>query len=408
METYISTIIPGVHRLGHTLAFWSELNQPADREPVPLPDGAPAWCVSEVGVQAALAALREWHPDLIYSHGLFDPKLEARTLGIAPAVFCALAYYGTCISGAKTFKFPVVTPCSRRFGWQCLIHYYPHRCGGWSPVTMVREYRRQSKRLDLLRRYKAIVTLSDHMAAEYIKHGYPSERIHTLVPPLGNGSSHRLSEILEAGASSEAGAASIQIDNSLRLDRSRPYWRLLFLGRMDFWKGGHLFLDALPRVAASLDRPLRVTFAGDGPERSAWESQAKRLKDQAQGLEIEFVGWLEGRQREALIADSDLLVMPSQWPEPFGLSGLEAGLHGIPAVAFAVGGIPEWLQDGVNGFLAPGNPPTAAGLSEAIVRALHDPDTHARLRRGALEKAKAHTLQEHIAQLLPVLERYAR
>ena len=96
---------------------------------------------------------------------------------------------------------------------------------------------------------------------------------------------------------------------------------------MDFLKGGHLLLEALPRVVASVDRPLRITFAGDGVERSDWERQARRVKDQAQGLEIEFVGWLEGCKREALLADSDLLIMPSQWPEPFGLSGLEAGLQ---------------------------------------------------------------------------------
>lgn len=401
VETYLGSVIPELHRLGHTLAFLFELDQPADREQIPLPIGVPAWCVSDLGAECALTALRDWNPDLIYSHGLLDPNLEARLLAIAPAVFCAHSYYGTCISGAKTFKFPVVTPCSRRFGWQCLMHYYPHRCGGWSPVTMVREYRRQSERLELLRCYKAIVTLSDHMAAEYIKHSYPSERIYILIPPLGLGG------ILEAGASSEASGMSTQIDNSLAVDQSRPYWRLLFLGRMDFWKGGHLFLDALPRVAACLDQPLRITFAGDGPERRAWERHAQRVKDQARGLDIEFVGWSEGREREALLADSDLLVMPSQWPEPFGLSGPEAGLHGVPAVAFAVGGIPEWLSHGVNGYLAPGNPPTSAGLAEAIVRALRDPDTHTRLSQGALKRAWEFTLEKHLTKLLSVFERCA-
>src|SRR2546423_8225430 len=39
---------------------------------------------------------------------------------VAPAVFFAHAYYGTCISGAKTFKRPTVTPCDRRFGPKCL------------------------------------------------------------------------------------------------------------------------------------------------------------------------------------------------------------------------------------------------------------------------------------------------
>ena len=405
IETYLSNMIPELRRAGHTLAFWSELDQPADRERIPLPPEAPAWCVSELGVQATLAALRDWHPDLIYAHGLLDPKLEAQTLAVAPGVFCAHAYYGTCISGGKTFKFPVVTPCNRRFGWQCLIHYYPHRCGDWSPANMLQEYRRQSGRLKLLRHYRAIVTLSDHIASEYRKHGFPSDCIYTLAPPLSNGVSHEaygIREVAPAGAPSEKCAVS---HGSLTADRSQPYWRLLFLGRMDYLKGGHLFLDALPQAAASLDRPLRVTFAGDGPARSDWERQAMRVKDQAQGLDIEFVGWLEGRQRESLFANCDLLVMPSQWPEPFGLSGPEASQHGVPAVAFAVGGIPEWLSDGANGYFAPGNPPTSAGLAEAIVRALRDPETHARLCRGALAMSQRFGIEKHVVGLLDVFEK---
>ena len=177
---------------------------------------------------------------------------------------------------------------------------------------------------------------------------------------------------------------------------------------MDLLKGGHLFLDALPLVAASVDRPLHVTFAGDGPERGDWERKARRVKDQAQGLEIEFVGWLEGCKREALLADSDLLIMPSQWPEPFGLSGLEAGLHGVPVVAFAVGGIPEWLLDGVNGYLAPGNPPTVAGLAEGIVRVLRDPETHARLCRGSLEMSQRLDTGKHVCSLLKIFENTRR
>ena len=50
-------------------------------------------------------------------------------------------------------------------------------------------------------------------------------------------------------------------------------------------------------------------------------------------------------------------MVPSIWPEPFGQVGPEAGLYGVPAAAFAVGGTPSWLTDGVNGRLAPGDPP---------------------------------------------------
>ena len=273
---------------------------------------------------------------------------------------------------------------------------------------MAREYRRQSRRLKLLPGYKAILTFSAHMASEYVKHGFPAEHTYTLISIQNGNASNGVRQISEFGpASAQRGVLPVN-QSSLAGNRSRPFWRLLFLGRMDLLKGGRVFLDALPQVAASLDRPLRVTFAGDGPDRNAWERLAARVKFQDHGLEIEFVGWLQRRQSESLLANSDLLVMPSLWPEPFGLSGLEAGAHGVPVVAFAVGGIPEWLADDVNGYLAPGNPPTAAGLSAAIVRALHDPETHARLRQGAFERAQEHTLRAHLAQLLPVLERYAR
>ena len=84
-------------------------------------------------------ALRwSWRPDLIYTHSLGSPRFEEATLKIAPAVFFAHAYYGTCVSGAKTFKRPTPTPCGRRFGPACLLQYYPRRCGGWSPLTMAR------------------------------------------------------------------------------------------------------------------------------------------------------------------------------------------------------------------------------------------------------------------------------
>jgi hypothetical protein len=85
----------------------------------------------------------------------FDPEFESDSLAIAPGVFFAhsyYSYYGTCISGAKTFTNRPIRPYRRRFGPSCLLHYYPHRCGGWSPLTIVREYRRQRDRLQFLTR----------------------------------------------------------------------------------------------------------------------------------------------------------------------------------------------------------------------------------------------------------------
>ena len=179
-ETYLSLIIPELARRGHALAFWHEVDSPANREQIELPDGVPSWCVQTLGPRRALDELRDWRPDLIYTHSLLTPRLEAETLKIAPAVFFAHAYYGTCISGAKTFKNPEVTPCDRRFGRACLLQYFPRRCGGLSPLTMVRLFRLQSERLKLLCEYEAILTHSSHMHAEYLKHDLSPDRVHNL------------------------------------------------------------------------------------------------------------------------------------------------------------------------------------------------------------------------------------
>jgi len=405
-ETYLDSIIPKLIKAGHQVSFWHEVNEPIVREHIPLPEGSPSWCVAEIGESAALAGLRKWQPDVIYSHSLIDPSLEAKVIRIAPAVLFAHAYYGTCISGSKTFKTPVMTPCNRRFGWQCLMHYYPHRCGGLSPVSMVREYRRQAARLELLSAYTTILTHSAHMRDEYQKHGFEPEKVVNLSYYAHSGSEG----VSLDGDRLAAEGLLVPPGEAVDKPEARPpaHWRLLFLGRMDVLKGGHLLIEALPRVAAALNRPVCVTFAGDGPKREDWQRRAERAKAGHPGLSIEFVGWVTGALRESLWDDCDLLVVPSVWPEPFGLVGPEAGLHSVPVVAYSVGGISEWLKDGFNGYLASGSPPSAVGLAEAIVKALCDPMTHRRMCLGAKTMAQKFNLENHLVGLLNVLNKAAQ
>jgi glycosyltransferase involved in cell wall biosynthesis len=380
-ERYLSEVMADLAREGHQVGLWHEVDLPTDREQIPLPEGAPAWCVARLGVERALSELRAWGPELVFTHIVSDPEVEAEVIRAAPAVFFAHAYYGTCISGTKTHALPTPTPCGRRFGAGCLLRYYPRRCGGLSPLTMLRDYGRQSRRLELLGEYRAVVTNSAHLREEYVRHGVDPARVHTVPLPVA--------ELPGGGAE--------------RGERGEG-WRLLFLGRMDPLKGGGALLDALPEVAAALGVPLHVTFVGDGPARGAWERGAAAVRSRTPGLTVEFTGWMEGPGLEALWERTDLLVVPSLWPEPFGLVGPEAGVRGIPAAGFAVGGIPDWLEEGVNGALAPADPPTAAGLSAAIVRALRDPDRYAALRRGARERARRFSRERHLRALTAVFE----
>jgi glycosyltransferase involved in cell wall biosynthesis len=177
---------------------------------------------------------------------------------------------------------------------------------------------------------------------------------------------------------------------------------VLFLGRLTDLKGGRFLVEAVRLATERLGRALTLAVAGDGPERPAVEAQARRL-----GVGTEIHGWVDAARRNDLLRGADVLAVPSVWPEPFGLVGLEAGCVGLPAVAFAVGGIPDWLTAGVSGELAPGDPPTAAGLADALTRALADPHHLARLRRGAWETAGRFTWERHVTQLEAILERVA-
>ena len=380
VESYLEILIPALLDDGHQVAFWHEVDEPTGRERIALPREVKAWCVAEEGAENALSGLRHWQPDLIYAHRFLDLTLEEKTLGIAPAIFFAHDYNGACISGSKTFKAPVPRPCGRRFDWQCLLHYYPHRCGGLSPLTMIRDYGRQSARLEMLRRYRAIIVNSNHMRNEFARYGLTTHQIYLPV-------------------SVRSGAAEPPPPPPAPAE-----WRLLFLGRMEFLKGGQTFIDALPQVSRSIKRPLFVTFAGDGPERERWQERAARIAAQAKDLHVEFVGWVNDEQRERLLDGSHLLVMPSLWPEPFGLVGLESGLRGVPVAAFAVGAIPEWLKNGVNGFLAPGNPPTDSGLADAIIKCLDDHSTYEHLRHGALKEAQQYSKEKHLHKLLEIFQ----
>jgi glycosyltransferase involved in cell wall biosynthesis len=248
---------------------------------------------------------------------------------------------------------------------------------------MIRLYQRARRQLINVQGCRAVVTLSEHMRREYLRQGVPPARVHCI--PFGP-------------APGSTGAAESQAPAA---ERTREV-RLLVVARLERPKGVHLALDALPFIAASLGRPVQLTVVGDGRDRPALGAQASAVQRRRPDVRVQFSGWLAPEDRDRLIGCSDLLVVPSAWAEPFGIVGVEAGRLGLPAVAFDIGGMSQWLADGVNGALAPASPPTAAGLAAAVVRCL-DGGHHARLRAGARAMAKHFTVEEHVSGLVDVL-----
>ena len=83
-----------------------------------------------------------------------------------------------------------------------------------------------------------------------------------------------------------------------------------------------------------------------------------------------------------------VLAVPSVWPEPFGLVGLEAAARGVPAVAFDTGGIRQWLHHQISGLLVPPSGGHAA-LATAFAARLHDIDGAAFTEARGVEYAAA-------------------
>jgi glycosyltransferase involved in cell wall biosynthesis len=402
IERYLSLLIPALGEAGHELAFLCELDSPAGSPRISSLDTT--WCISEIGLTNAISEVGAWCPDLIYTNGISDPQFERMILEAAPAVHFAHDYFATCISGRKAFGFPATRVCSRPFGRQCLVNYFPRRCGGLSPITMWENYFRCRDRLELMPRYRCILVASEAMRLEYLRNGFRPDQVETLLYPVAGAGLAPIDcdhETIPLGAVGPGNSAQ-------EIAPGYSPSHLFFAGRMVTAKGGDILLAALSRVAAKLSRPLILTMAGDGPARPDWEQHARNLAAHYPSINVKFIGWQDEAALRALFEACHLLVVPSIWPEPFGLIGPEAGIAGLPAVGFDVGGIREWLHDGINGFLASGDPPTSVGLADAITKCLRDPSSYKRLRRGARAEAMKFTTTRHMQRLVEIFEKSQR
>ena len=141
---------------------------------------------------------------------------------------------------------------------------------------------------------------------------------------------------------------------------------LLWLGRLVPYKRPDLAIEAARRAG------LPLVVIGDGPER-------KRLEDSA-GPGVTFLGHAPRATVRAALADARALVFPGE--EDFGIAPVEALAAGVPVVAPALGGVLDYLHDGVNGVLAPGQ--DVDDLAAALRAAWSTRWDHAAIRRSAL------------------------
>jgi glycosyltransferase involved in cell wall biosynthesis len=177
----------------------------------------------------------------------------------------------------------------------------------------------------------------------------------------------------------------------------RPACSVLFLGALHRDKGVLDLVKAMPLVLRSVPQ-ARFVLAGSGDAASI-ASLARSL-----GVEhaLSLPGWVNGKGKEDLLRHSDVFVLPSYY-EGLPVGMLEAMAWGVPVIASRVGGIPDVIEDRVNGLLV--RPADAEALGQAIVALLTNDALRARLREAAQREVRARYGVESIIADLRALYR---
>jgi glycosyltransferase involved in cell wall biosynthesis len=211
-----------------------------------------------------------------------------------------------------------------------------------------------------------IVAVSPRVKGELVAYGIASSEKITVIPlgfdlePFFGCQKHRGGFLRELG-----------LNDGFRL--------VGIVGRIFPIKNHRLFLDAASRLAA-FDSAVRFVIVGDGTLREDMERHAREL-----GIadRVIFTGWRRDLPR--IYADLNVLVVSSD-NEGTPVSAIEAMASGRPVVGTRVGGLPDIIIDGENGYIVPPRNPEA--LAEAILRLLQGPELASRMGRAGQAMAR--------------------
>ena len=372
VETYLRDLLVGLPERGVEASFFSEEGPGAATRAEDNAAAAP-WHAGARHLPS-VSDVVAWKPDLLFVHGLNSPGLERDLISRVPSVFFAHNYDSTCISGLKRWSRPEWVACSKALGPACLAHYFVNGCGGKNPLTMVEQYRRRTKLRDNLDQYRKIVTHSRWMQQEYARHVTDPGKV-ARIPFL------------------------VSLENPPVANRApSAVWRIGFLGRFETAKGGQVLIQAASALQ-NLSRPVEIWFMGEGSETADWKQLAARHGN----ARVSFRFWTFGSAVNEYLAQLHLLAVPSLWPEPFGRVGIEAAAQGVPSVAFALGGVEDWLEPLKTGVLVPLSAKPAQSFADGITTLLesgHLADFQSRARASTEKFSKAH----HLNALMPLLE----
>jgi glycosyltransferase involved in cell wall biosynthesis len=279
-------------------------------------------------------AVKEFKPDVIHVR-MFLTQLSPSILPVVarfPSVYHAVWYRIVCPTGLKMF--PDGKRCDVHRGTVC-VRKGCLNAPEWA-FKMV-----QLKQVERLKSAFRIYLANSHaVGSELSEHGLGPVRVLWNAVPL-------------------------------RPERAKidEHPSLLYAGRLSQGKGVDILLAAFRKV---LDSGITATLqiAGNGPE----EGRLKNLAASLQlGSTVYFHGHVPQAELEERFAGAWAQVVPSVWPEPFGIVAAEAMMRGVPVVAARSGGLSEFISHEVTGFHV--TPGCTEELTQALIRVLTEKES---------------------------------
>ena len=212
-----------------------------------------------------------------------------------------------------------------------------------------------------------IIALSEYWK-EYFKNEFPTKRVEIIKNVISAPKAHK---------------------------QQTSYFTLLFLGLLGKNKGIYDLLECIWDHKVEFQGKLKLYIGGNGEI----EHVKQLIKEYGIADIVIFEGWVSGDKKIELLNKSDAYILPS-YKEGLPISILEAMSYGMPIISTPVGGIPEIVSNGENGYLVePGN---KEDIYKAIISLLNDSDLRNRMGSVSLSRVGEH-LPEYVEKQLETL-----
>jgi glycosyltransferase involved in cell wall biosynthesis len=174
--------------------------------------------------------------------------------------------------------------------------------------------------------------------------------------------------------------------------------QFVHFGRLCKWKGTHDLVNAFAALPAGLRERSRLVLAGSG--------DVDELRKLAEGLgdRVRFISWINPVEREKLLAESDVFVLPS-YGEGVPMSLLESMAAGLPSICCPVGGVPDVFTHGVEGISV--QPGDRAQLTAAMEKYILDESARLAAGRRGYERARPYDVHAYARRLAEIYQRIA-